>query len=258
MGSASSTSGRFARPAGRCWRCPPKRLGGRLRGSGRPPKSRSSPRRCRSPAWPMPRSTASIPTAPRSPPASATMRKAISLAIAREGPETLAARQTRKLGRPPRLGAAALRRRFRHHDRDRPRRPAARDRRAAGPCRCRARPFPSRRPVAAGDDRRLADRRAGRARRVRSHPNRRGTRSASTSAGRSRNGARMPKPKRRWPAGAAISSPPPGSWSCSPRKRRARRPGRGRRPPAPPAANASAARRRRSRGRRRGRLRCRC
>ena len=87
--------------------------------------------------------------------------KPISPATAPKGRARWSTRAGRGVGRAARLGAAALRRRFRDDVRADPRRPAAGDGRAARPRGRGARSLPACRPVAAGDDRRLAGRGAG-------------------------------------------------------------------------------------------------
>ena len=130
-------------------------------------------------------------------------------AIAPKVRATLVARAGGRLGCAAGLGAAALRRRFRRHapaSSTSPQPPATVA--AAGPCGGGARSVPARGPVAAGDDRRVAGRRAGGARGRDRPPKRRGRRSASTSAGRSSNGA--PTPRRV----AALDSAPRAT-SCA-------------------------------------------
>ena len=110
------------------------------------------------------------------------------------------------------------------------------------PRRRGARRVPAGRAVAAGDDRRLADRRARGCWRRRSRRSRRGMRSPSTIAGSSSNGARTRRPRRRWRTAGATSSPRRSSSNCSISAAGRRAPGRN--PADTAGARGEAARRR--------------
>ena len=129
--------------------------------------------------------------------------------------------------------------------------PAGGDGRAARPGGRGARPVRAGRPVAAGDDHRLAGHRAGAGRGRDRRSSRPGPRPRSTSNGRPSNGARMPRPPPRSPPAAATSRPARASsalaldgsrWTIRSARRRARRAARGRNQATirPPSASASA------------------
>ena len=170
-GACGSTGGRCGRPAARPLIVPTEAAGRghrrrmeRGRGNGRPARHAADrPRQCGD------RPGRARPAGIRRR-ARPLRARATSLCYRAEGPETLVDAAGGKLGRAARLGAAALRRRFRDHHRHHACRPAAGDGRAAGPCGRGARSVPAGRPVAAGDDRRLAGRRRWRCWRERCRP----------------------------------------------------------------------------------------
>ena len=136
--------------------CPTERWPTRSRRSGAAVEETIDPRSdAADRASPMPRSTGRA-RPPR--------LRGGARALRRGGPRLLSRRRAARagraagaeLGRAARLGAAALRRRFRDDVRAAARRAAAGDGRTAGHAVADARSVPARRPVAAGDDRRLA------------------------------------------------------------------------------------------------------
>ena len=162
----------------------------------------------------MPRSTGSRLTRRRSRKASRATRRPISPAIAPKGRARWSS--GRRESWDALLGWA--RRRFdvdfAHDRRDHARRPARRRRSSGWPCGRRARPFrlAGLSPLVTIGGSLVA---ALAVLEGASRPIRPGTRSASTSAGSSSNGARMPRPKPRSTTAAATSWPRRGSWSCS-------------------------------------------